>query len=466
MKRTVKRIASVIAACGLMLTALPVSADDSNTFTDKVITYEKTGSMTVKVTACTNVTTSVKIPGEIDGYKVTAIAEKAFAECENLKEVILPDSITDMGEGVFYGCTALEKVRFSDGIEEVPENTFCYCTSLKDVELPESVKTISSYAFAYCISLDEFRLPPTIGTIKSSAFYCSQLSDDFVIPDVVTHLESTAFYSCAGMETVTLPKNLETIEPYAFFACEDLRGFKTAEGCKYTAEDGILYNSDKTELICCPPGKVVENFTVPDTVKKIGDGAFFANTSLKTIDFGSVTSIGEGAFSNCTALEKLEFPNTVTEIPSNGFTDCESLWSVTIPEGVKKIADYAFYNCKRLKSIELPDSVKEVGKYALGYYEEETNGADGEQKEPVRIDGFEIIGGDHAEFAEPNPRGDGNPLALILYIALPIAAVSALVIFLLVKFRRGDKGSEDETDYEDDDKSGENDKEEDDEEEE
>ena len=465
MRKSIKKIISVFAVCGLMVTGINVSAEEStksNTFTDNVLTYEKTGAYTAKIISCTDQTVSVDIPDEIDGYRVTAVAEKAFAECENLREVSLPDSVTDMGESAFYGCTALEKVKFTGGVNEVPQNTFFYCTSLKDVELPESVKTIDNYAFAYCIALDEFELPSTVETINTAAFYCSQLSDDFVIPEGVKTIGSTAFYSCAGMKTVSLPKSLTNMESYAFFACDELSEFRTAEGCKYNAIDGILYNSDKNVILLCPSGKAVENFTVPEKVKKIGDGAFFANTSLKTIDLGNVTYIGEGAFSNCTALEKLEFPSTIKEIPSNGFTDCESLWSVTIPDSVTEIGEYAFYNCKRLKSIELPNSVTDVGVYALGFYEDDENNK-------VKMDDFKITGGENAKFANGFRVNDGvanTYLAFLLYIGLPLLIISPIVIFFLVKFTRGDKGCEDETDDEDESDEDDNDDEEDNEEEE
>ena len=42
------------------------------------------------------------------GNAMTTIGDNAFAGCEYLTEVTVPDSVTKIGDNVFYGCTSLE----------------------------------------------------------------------------------------------------------------------------------------------------------------------------------------------------------------------------------------------------------------------------------------------------------------------------------------------------------------------
>ena len=93
---------------------------DENTFTDEVLTYKKVDGG-VYITDCDDNVSSVNISKEVDGYAVIGVETNAFAECEKLKEVILPDSVKYMGESVFTGCTGLKKVKIPDGITEIPK---------------------------------------------------------------------------------------------------------------------------------------------------------------------------------------------------------------------------------------------------------------------------------------------------------------------------------------------------------
>mgnify|MGYP005835538683 CR=1 FL=1 len=44
---------------------------------------------------------NVTIPSEINGKKVTSISQYAFSYCENLKNVIIPNTVTKIVNGVF-----------------------------------------------------------------------------------------------------------------------------------------------------------------------------------------------------------------------------------------------------------------------------------------------------------------------------------------------------------------------------
>ena len=57
---------------------------------------------------------------------------------------------------------------------------------------------------------------------------------------------------------------------------------------KYTVDDkGVLYNEDKTTLVCYPAGSEWETYTIPDTVTNIEVNAFTGCHTLTTIELGT-----------------------------------------------------------------------------------------------------------------------------------------------------------------------------------
>ncbi len=81
----------------------------------------------------------------------------------------------------------------------------------------------------------------------------------------------------------------------------------------------------------------------------------------------SVTKIGEGAFSNLEGLRTIVIPGTVKEIGNNAFSNNKTLEKVIIQDGVETIGDSAFKNCANLKSVDMPDTVTRIGATAFYY---------------------------------------------------------------------------------------------------
>ena len=79
----------------------------------------------------------------------------------------------------------------------------------------------------------------------------------------------------------------------------------------------------------------------------------------------SVTKIGEGAFSNVEGLKTIIIPGTVKEILKDAFSYNNSLERVIMQEGVEKISERAFFNCKNLKEVKFADSISSIGIYAF-----------------------------------------------------------------------------------------------------
>ena len=266
-----------------------------------------------------------------------------------------------------------------------------YIGSAEKVEIPEkingkSVTSIGNYAFEYCENITSV-----------------------TIPDSVTSIGFCVFSNCTSLTSITIPNSVTSISGGAFENCTSLTAINVAsENSNYVSVNGVLYNKDKTTIICYPAGKKDNNYKIPDSVTEIDDYAFNGCISLSSVTIpNSVTSIGvyafeycaslksitipdsvplvgPGAFSNCTNLTSVTIQNGVMYIGNEAFANCTSLTGITIPDSVTWIGRYSFGGCTNLTSITIPNSVTSIGDYAFGYYYDEYDDS------VKKIDNFKI----------------------------------------------------------------------------
>ena len=330
---------------------------------------------------------------------VTSIGWYAFIGCTSLTSITIPDGVVSIGEYAFCGCSSLTSITIPNGVTEIGWKAFGGCSSLTSITIPESVTEIGYYAFSGCTSLTSITIPNSVTSIGGYAFEdCSSLTS-ITIPDCVTSIGGYAFSGCTSLTSITIPDSVTEISYYAFSGCTNLTAVDVADDNEYyTSVDGVLFNKDKTELICYPDGKTDMSYNIPNSVTWIGGSAFEDCTSLTSITIpNSVTWIGSSAFEDCTSLTSITIPNSVTSIDYRAFYNCSSLTEIKvasensnyvsvngvlynkdkttiicypagkkgnnykIPDGVTSISDYAFSGCTSLKSITIPDGVTEIG---------------------------------------------------------------------------------------------------------
>ena len=242
----------------------------------------------------------IEIPEKVtyDGVEYTVTSIGVFSDCRDLSSVIIPNSVTSIGGWAFNGCSGLTSVTIGNSVTSIGDNAFYYCKRLTSIEIPNSVTSIGECAFLIC----------------------------------------------GGLTSVTIPNSVTSIGDDAFGDCWNLTEINVeSDNTKYTSQDGILFNKDKTSIICYPAGKTETTYTIPNTVTNISRYAFDGCSSLTSVTIpNSVISLGKCAFLGCRGLTSIVIPNSVTSIGEMAFDGCRGLTSVTIPNSVTSIGERAF----------------------------------------------------------------------------------------------------------------------------
>lgn len=209
-------------------------------------------------------------------------------------------------------------------------------------------------------------IPEGVIEITDGALYDKAYISYVTIPESVEKIDNSiiAWTDCTK---IYIPKRVKNIHEKAFSWCECLADIVVSEENEYySAEDGVLYNKNKTELLFYLDGKKDKVYTIPKHVKKIGKSAFdkmHNNSSYpyrmleKLIIPGNVEIISEAAFAGLDNLKVVEIHNGVKNIEKDAFKNCAKLEEVYIPESVEKLLVSVFAGCKSLKKIYISDEL-------------------------------------------------------------------------------------------------------------
>ncbi len=301
------------------------------TYGDYKYTYNDDDTLTI--TAYNGSETSVDIPSEIKGSKVTAIGNKAFYSNKTIQQVNIPDTVLTIGEQVFYNCDYLNNVKLPENLTSLGYHAFASCDSLYNITLPASLEIVGNAPFdASGLVTVEFEQ----GTTKICESTCSSARKlKYVyIPDSVTIIEKEAFSSCSSLEEIIIPGSVKTVSSGAFSYCY---GLKTVI---------MLYGVEKEQ------------------------GAFNWSNSIEKITYPESMKVIKSDLSRCEKLKSVALPGSLTEIPNGcyfGKNTTVYCYKGTIAEDFAKKNKLDFdYLCEK-HSFGMWKTVKESTCTEIGY---------------------------------------------------------------------------------------------------
>ncbi len=298
---------------------------------------------------------------------ITSIGIKAFQACVNIKNITIPDNIVSIEDWTFSNCYSLTSVTIPDSVTSIGERAFWACSELTDVTIPDSVTYIGDCAFSGCSSFTRITIPDSVTTIDDQAFYYCNSATSITIGENVSVIGFGAFWGCKSIESIYIPASVTDIDSCVFSECDNLKTIEVdINNKKFTAEDGVLFNKNKTELLRYPVFKDETKYIVPESVATFDYYAFEDCINIEEVIIkGNITSLGSCLFQDCKNLKRVEFLGRLSAICNSAFENCVNLSEITIPESVKSIEFWAFRNCQSLRVINIPQNVEYIGENAF-----------------------------------------------------------------------------------------------------
>lgn len=364
-----------------------------------------------------------------------SVQEYDLHECINIERVVIGPDVENIETGSFLRCSKLKEVVIA------PENNNFYmdggCLIEKESKklilclgaprIPEYIETVYTDVFNSPLSEDKLFIHKSVKKIVAFNKFCSfkdieiESGNEYYEVDggcvyerggstivlgcehsvIGSRAETVGSYAFSGIrfKLFEIPSNIELIEDNAFSNCFNLEEIIFNEGLK---EIGEFVFSNNTAL---------QSIALPQTLIKMGKGAFwecpsleridsfgglveinnrcFHNCGMKTLSLGGnikkicdeafcfsnkleefvacdgLEAIGKDAFQCCKNLKKISLADTVKEIGEGVFCVCESLTDVKLSKSLKVIPVNAFYECKSLTEIELPDGLQKIDSWAF-----------------------------------------------------------------------------------------------------
>ena len=283
---------------------------------------------------------AVTIPQNLGGYLVKRIGDRAFAGCNAVTFIDIPESVVSIGTRAFQDCSGLMSLILPDGLEKIDGMAFYCCSGLSRVVIPDSVTYIGDGAFPGCSTLTDVVLSKNLKEIPSGCFSGDGRLSNIVIPDGVTNIANQVFYDCRNLKTIEIPSSVRSVGAIAFHYA----------GLTQLVVPGSITSigSGAFECLDC-----LTNLVIESGVPGIAPSMFRSCTRLESVLIPeSATTIGNGAFCSCRSMKNISLASATITIGNSAFEDCGSIEEVTIPATVRIVGGYAFKDCKSLKSVK------------------------------------------------------------------------------------------------------------------
>lgn len=261
-------------------------------------------------------------------YQVTSIGPYAFAGCNQLTSVQIPESVKEIRKDAFSNCDSLESILIPNSVIRIGNSAFCACSALVSVDIPNSVVSIGKYAFSRCTNLSTVSLGESLSSIGIYAFqYCTSLS------------------------SITFPRSLRSLGARAFFHCENLANIE------YNAEENvsIIEIPNMSAAIEVFYYTAITDVNFGEHVKSIPGGLFQSLRVTSIVIPDSVVSIGQSAFANNSYMTSITFGSSVSTMSNSILDGCQRLSDVYMRGMIPpNITQYCFEGMSDTIALHVP----------------------------------------------------------------------------------------------------------------
>ena len=204
---------------------------------------------------------------------ITEIGNAAFFNCKSLQHINIPNKVTKIGYAAFYQCESLQEITLPESLQNIQANAFCICSSLSKIIIPENTNYIGDYAFQYCKKLSQIDIPSKVKDISDAAFSnCTSLKL-VNLPNTITKIGMYAFAYCENLQQIIIPDSVNTLSDKAFYSCRNLRSIYVSKYLYNVLQSGTFIGKRKLKIKKDKPKKLI-NETFNNEIQSEKDDTF------------------------------------------------------------------------------------------------------------------------------------------------------------------------------------------------
>lgn len=190
------------------------------------------------------------------------VADQAYYRNQTLQEVTLPSGIEEIGQFSFAR-SSIQKVQLSEGVKIIGYGAFYHCDNLVEVVLPETIEVVEPNAFSYTAWVKNFQASGTSDYLISGGVLVAYRGqqEKVNVPEGVRVIAAEAFANHAEIKELVLPQSLISVGEAAFENCSNLSTVVLGEQLKQIKDRAFL-------------GCNIHNVTLPKTMEAWGINAF------------------------------------------------------------------------------------------------------------------------------------------------------------------------------------------------
>lgn len=280
-----------------------------------------------------NTLLSITLPNSI-----TTINNVAFEGCEILSSLTIPENVTFIGISITGGCNNLKTLNYNaiNCLSVGVGIGSCFSSSIEVLNIGNQVKAIPDYAFSILQSLTSIHIPNSVITIGNESFYFNSATE-LTGGINVESLGTRSFGDSNGLSNINIFPKLTTIPANSFSSCDSLA-----------------------------------SVSMQNEITTIEEQAFNGCTVLETINLSNNLSIiGDSVFANCPELKTITLPNSLTNLGSSAFYNCHKfnflICNAIIPPLIPENSSPMFYLSDALVNIYVPAESVDAYKTAEGW---------------------------------------------------------------------------------------------------
>ena len=261
---------------------------------------------------------------------------------DDVKNMEIENNIKRIDISCFQGCQNLNQVILPDTLEHVCGDAFEGCTGIKELTMPVDLDYVKTY------SVSTYALDSSFGRCENIEKITYSKGKTGTMPDIEsgsTSYYTAEYYAGNKLTTVEFEEGVKNIGARAYQLYKNL------------ADSSYEYGMPK-----------LKNIKLAATVKKIGDCAFYKNKAITDFDFSNIEELGKSSFYDCSGLSDLTIPAGLKEIPASCFYGCTGLSSLKVPETIEKVCGSAFSDCTGIKELTMPVDLDYVKTYSVSTY--------------------------------------------------------------------------------------------------